>query len=64
MMSTDDIRRVEKEIEKLKALLREREAALPAHSIRPHQMQVVMDLEDEIAEKELQLKTAKAPSTK
>jgi chromosome segregation ATPase len=36
-------------IEELKAKLRDREAALPAHSIRPHQVQEIEELEEEIA---------------
>lgn len=38
-----------KEIEDLKAKLRDREAALPAHSVRPHQVQEIEELEEEIA---------------
>ncbi len=33
----------------------EREAALPAHSIRPHQLLTIEDLEEKIAEKEKEL---------
>ena len=55
-MLPEEIKKLENEIKELKALLQEREAALPAHSIRPHQMQGIMDLEDEIAEKEAQIK--------
>ena len=44
-----------KEIEKLRELLRDRETALPAHSVRPHQIQAIEDLEDEIASKEKEL---------
>lgn len=40
------------EIETLKEKLRDREAALPAHSVRPHQIQVIEELEEEIAELE------------
>jgi phosphoribosylanthranilate isomerase len=36
----------------LKEELREREAALPAHSVRPHQLQVIEALEEEINELE------------
>ena len=36
-------------IEELKAKLRDREAALPAHSVRPHQVQEIEELEEEIA---------------
>ena len=38
-----------KEIQELKERLRDREAALPAHSVRPHQIQEIEDLEEEIA---------------
>jgi hypothetical protein len=38
-----------KEIVRLRELLRDREAALPAHSIRPHQIQEIEDLEERIA---------------
>jgi len=38
-----------KEIEELKAKLRDREAALPAHSVRPHQVQEIEELEEQIA---------------
>ena len=40
------------EIQNLKEKLRDREAALPAHSVRPHQIQEIEKLEDEIAELE------------
>ena len=48
--------RLNKEIEKLQELLRDREAALPAHSVRPHQIQEIEELEEKIAamEKELE----------
>ena len=38
-----------KEIEEMKAKLRDREAALPAHSVRPHQVQEIEELEEQIA---------------
>ena len=38
-----------KEIEELKAKLRDREAAMPAHSVRPHQVQEIEELEEQIA---------------
>ena len=41
-----------KEIEELKRKLRDREAALPAHSVRPHQLQEIEELEERIAELE------------
>lgn len=52
MEKKEDLKR---EIETLKQRLRDREAALPAHSIRPHQIQVIEELEDEIAAREKEL---------
>jgi phosphoribosylanthranilate isomerase len=46
---------LEETIKDLKEELREREAALPAHSIRPHQLIVIEELEEEIAAKEKEL---------
>ena len=45
-----------KAIQELKEKLRDREAALPAHTVRPHQIQVIEELEEEIValEKELE----------
>lgn len=40
------------EIQKLKEKLRDREAALPPHSMRPHQIQEIEELEERIAELE------------
>jgi hypothetical protein len=37
------------EIQNLKEKLRDREAALPPHSVRPHQIQEIEDLEERIA---------------
>ncbi len=49
-METQEDKRVrlKREIETLKAELEEREKALPAHTIRPHQLQAIEDLEDKI----------------
>jgi len=44
-----------KQIEALEAELREREASLPAHSVRPEQMLVIEDLETTISEKKREL---------
>ena len=41
-----------KEIQELKEKLRDREAALPAHSVRPHQIQEIEELEGKIAARE------------
>ena len=37
----------------------EREAALPAHSIRPHQLLIIEELEEEINRKQEELKALK-----
>ena len=58
-MPSDRKEKLQKEIENLKELLRDREAALPAHSIRPHQILAIEDLEDEIAAKEEELRGLK-----
>ncbi len=44
-----------KEIEALRAELREREKALPAHTIRPHQLLVIEELEEKIRRLEKEL---------
>ena len=43
------------EIRRLKARLREREAALPAHSVRPYQILEIEELEERIATLERKL---------
>ena len=48
---------LEKSIKDLKEELREREASLPAHSIRPHQLIVIEELEEEIDAKEKELES-------
>ena len=47
--------RLLKELEELKARLRDREAALPAHSVRPHQIQEIEELEEKVAALEREL---------
>lgn len=47
--------RLKKEITDLEAQLKDREAALPAHSVRPHQLQIIEELEERIAEKKKEL---------
>jgi hypothetical protein len=44
------------EVEALRAELREREKALPAHSIRPHQLLAIEKLEEKIRILEQKLK--------
>jgi hypothetical protein len=41
---------LEQELLRLEAELAEREAALPAHSVRPHQLIEIEDLEERIAD--------------
>ena len=48
----ENIQQIREDINQLKAELAEREAALPAHSIRPHQLLVIEELEEEISMKE------------
>lgn len=43
------------EIKNLEERLRDREAALPAHSVRPHQIQEIEELEEKIAALERKL---------
>jgi hypothetical protein len=47
--------RLLQEIGELKGMLRDREAALPAHSVRPHQIQEIEELEERIATLERKL---------
>ena len=47
---------LEKKLEDLKERLKDREAALPAHSVRPNQILVIEELEDEIIEVEKEIK--------
>lgn len=46
---------LEKEIEELKEKLKDREDALPAHSVRPHQLLIIEELETAIEEKKKEL---------
>jgi hypothetical protein len=47
-----EVSRLQEEIRKLKEEKAEREKALPAHSIRPHQLLVIEELEEEIARRQ------------
>jgi hypothetical protein len=51
----DRITQLKIEIEKLKEDKADREKALPAHSIRPNQLLVIEELEEEIERKEKEL---------
>ena len=46
------IQQLQEGIRRLKAELAEREAALPVHSVRPHQLMAIEALKDEIARKQ------------
>jgi len=45
------------ELNELKEELKEREASLPAHSVRPHQLIAIEELEEAIAAKEIEIKS-------
>jgi hypothetical protein len=47
---------LEEKLQSLRVELKDREAALPAHSVRPHQILVIEELEEKIALTEEQLK--------
>ena len=44
----EEVKKLLKEIEVLKVELQEREKSLPAHSIRPHQLLAIEELEEKI----------------
>jgi len=50
---------LEREIRELEERLRDRELALPAHSIRPSQLLLIEELEEEIKEKKRRLAALK-----
>ena len=56
-MDSNKIEQLKHEIKQLEDELQEREAAIPVHSVRAHQLQAVEDLEDEINIKKAELKT-------
>jgi hypothetical protein len=51
--------KLESEIEELEERLKDRELALPAHSIRPSQLLLIEELEEEIKEKKRRLAALK-----
>lgn len=51
MAKKEDLGKLEKEIEELEEKLKDREAALPAHSVKPQQMLLIEELETSIEEK-------------
>ena len=54
-MANSNRERLLEDIEELKGKLLEREAALPAHSVRPHQVQAIEELEEKIVALERKL---------
>jgi hypothetical protein len=59
---SQETRTLEEEIKRLKMEKDEREAALPAHGIRPDQLIAIEDLENEISRKEAHLLIQKSKS--
>lgn len=55
-MNESVIKELEDDISRLRAELAEREAALPAHSLRPNQLIAIEELEEEISMKQEVLK--------
>jgi phosphoribosylanthranilate isomerase len=53
---TEKKRNIEAKLQERREALKDREAALPAHSVRPHQLMAIEDLEEEIAGLESELK--------
>ena len=49
--------KIKKELEEKERLLQDLEASLPAHSIRPHQIQRIEELEEEIRQLKNRLKS-------
>jgi hypothetical protein len=58
MMNESRRERLEQEIRELEDQLKDREAALPAHSVRPNQLQIIEELEEKIEEKKKELARA------
>ena len=48
----ENIKELQEDISRLESELTERKAALPAHSVRPHQLMAIEDLEEEISMKQ------------
>ncbi len=54
---SSDREKLQKELEEKEELLRDFEASVPAHTIRPHQIQRIEELEEEIRQLKERLKT-------
>ena len=57
-----NIQQLQEDLRRLQEELAEREAALPVHSVRPHQVMAIEALEDEIFQKRAALNALKAES--
>ena len=55
----NEAQELEREIRELEERLKDRELALPAHSIRPAQLLLIEELEEEIKEKKRRLASLK-----
>jgi hypothetical protein len=55
----NEAQELEREIRELEERLKDRELALPAHSIRPAQLLLIEELEEEIKEKKRRLAALK-----
>ncbi|MGD9160423.1 MAG: hypothetical protein PVG39_18550 [Desulfobacteraceae bacterium] len=53
----NSIQQIKEDIRELQSELAERKAALPAHSVQPHQLMVIEELEEEISMKQEVLNT-------
>ncbi len=51
------IEQLEQEIRQLKEEITDREAALPVHSARPHQLMAIEDLEETLQQKQEELQS-------
>ena len=60
----ENIKELQEDINLLKAEIAERKAALPAHSVKPHQLLVIEELEEELSIKQEILSTLDAAGVK
>jgi chromosome segregation ATPase len=64
MDSKEEVKKLLEEIEILKVELQEREKSLPAHSIRPHQLLAIEELEEQIHTLQERVKQLESPPGK
>jgi hypothetical protein len=57
-MTGEERKSIEERLRKLKAELEERQSSIPIHSIRPHQLIEIEELEEEIEDLEKKLEQA------